>query len=116
MKYAICPEPISDAEFEACMHSPICRKLYEKYKMYGFEYIPQYFGTIKLSNDQEYFLEDVWETYGEMSANGLEALSHSEPPWQKARAGFAPNENCTAIISSVDMKEYYRSIYIGRNA
>ena len=114
--YAICPEPISDAVFEAWVHGPVCRQLYEKYRAYGFDYIPQGNATDAFTRDQESFLADVWETYGDQSANSLEALSHSEPPWQRARLGLDPKDRSGRVISPDDMAAYYRSIYTGGDA
>ena len=113
---AIRPQPISDAVFEAWVHGPVCRALYEKYRSCGFDYIPQTVSPHVFTRDEEAFLGDVWETYGDMSADGLEALSHNEAPWQKARAGLAEDEKCEKIISIKDMKEYYLSIYSGGDA
>lgn len=114
--YAICPEPISDAVFEAWVHGPVCRELYEKYREYGFSYIPQPATVPSFTPDENAFLDDVWETYGDISANALEALSHSEAPWQKARAGYQSNEPCNVPIKPTDMSLYYRSIYTGGDA
>ena len=114
--YAICPEPISNAVFEAWVHGPVCRQLYDKYKDYGFSYIPQCEVPPVFSPDESSFLEDVWETYGGMSANSLEALTHNEAPWQKARSGLAPDVLTSRIISPEDMRDYYRSIYEGGDA
>ena len=115
--FAICPQPISTAQFEAWVQGPVCRELYMKYKHYGFNYIPQ--GKTALGKfflDEESFLENVWNTYGKLSEVGLTALSQSEPPWKKARISCAPNENCHVLISAADMAEYYRSIYSGGDA
>lgn len=114
--YAICPAPISDAVFEAWIHGPVCSELYQKYKGYGFNYIPMAAAPTSFTPDEEAFLADVWETYGDMSANALEALSHSEPPWQKARIGMEPGMRGGRRISPKDMEEYYRSIYSGGDA
>lgn len=114
--YAICPEPLTDAEFQAWVHGPVCRVLYDVYKDYGFGYIPKISTPPTFSPDVTAFLCDVWETYGDMSANGLEALSHSEPPWQKARIGLDSSVPSEKAISPADMADYYRSIYIGGDA
>lgn len=114
--YAICPEPISDGAFEAWVHGPVCRALYNKYKDYGFSNIPQTDKPNCFTPDQEAFLNDVWETYGGLSANSLEALSHSEMPWQRARVGIDPSESCSTFINPKDMSEYYKSIYLGGDA
>lgn len=68
------------------------------------------------TKDEESFLSDVWFTYGDMTANSLEALSHSEPPWQKARMGLDPMDRSGRVICPEDMAEYYRSIYSGGDA
>ena len=46
-----------------------------------------------------------------MSANALEAQTHSEAPWRIARQGVNEFENSTNIISNKDMKAFYRKIY-----
>lgn len=114
--YAIQPEPLTGAVFEAWIHGPVCRELYDKYRRYGFEYIPQTEQPAVFTPAEEDFLGDVWDTYGNKTANALEALSHSEPPWQKARLGLAPDVGCNRAIDPDDMKNYYRSIYAGGDA
>ena len=115
--YAICPEPISDAVFEAWVHGPVCRELYDKYKEYGFDWIPMVENpSVKFNPIHAELLEDVWDTYGEQTANSLEVLSHREPPWQIARNGLPPNQPCSNPINPEDMKRYYRSIYSGGDA
>ena len=113
---AIFPHPISDGVFEAWVHGPVCHVLYEKYRGYGFGYIPQEEPPKVFDRDELAFLNDVWDTYGELSANALEALSHSEPPWQKARAGLDSSAPSSTPIKPEDMAEYYRSIYTGGDA
>ena len=58
-------------------------------------------------------LESVWMTYGDKSANELEALTHSEMPWRNARIGLSEDEPSNLKISEKDMHDYYLSIYIG---
>lgn len=115
--YAIFPYPIScDGVFEAWVHGPVCRALYAKHKGYGFDYIPRGNAPAVFGRDESAFLENVWDTYGDMSANSLEALSHSEPPWQKARAGLDSGAPSNVQIRPKDMADYYRSIYTGGDA
>lgn len=104
---------ISDAEFEAWAHGPVAPSLYRKYKNYGWNKIPK--GDTNRISDPEVLdlLESVWITYGDKSANELEALTHSEAPWRKARKGLREGESSNEKISREDMKKYYRSIYIG---
>ena len=56
-------------------------------------------------------LESVWMTYGEMSANALEAQTHIEEPWRRARHGIPDYQNCEVIIDTNIMEQYYRRVY-----
>lgn len=113
--YALNCRPIAEATFQAWIHGPVCPELYQEYRRYGFDAIPKASVPAFSQEDQE-LLEDVWETYGDQTANALEALTHTELPWQKARVGYASNEKCEIEIDPHDMMEYYRSIYSGGDA
>ena len=115
--YAIFTHPITaDGVFEAWVYGPVCPALYAKYKDYGFGYIPQYEPPVVFTKEEEAFLNDVWDTYGELYANALEALSQNEPPWQIARAGLDSGEPSNRVIKPDHMAEYYKSIYLGGDA
>lgn len=107
---------ISDTQFEAWAHGPVSPELYRKYKSYRWNYIEKQeeldFKIDEMSND---LLESVWITYGDKSANELEALTHVEAPWisARARAGASEGSSCSEAIADEDMKNYYRSIYAG---
>lgn len=113
--YALRNEPMVNEKFEAWVHGPVCPSLYPKYADYKFSYIPQNedFEDLGFSSDEVEILESVWETYGDLTGNALEALSHTELPWIKARGNCEPLEICKKEISTQDMRNYYQSIYIG---
>lgn len=103
---------LPDAEFQAWVHGPVCPALYQEYKEYGWNDIPQFDGELYPFNEKEIdVLESVWVTYGEMTANALEAHTHSEEPWQRARVGLAVYQNCENPIQNDWMKSYYRKVY-----
>lgn len=107
---------VNDTNFEAWAHGPVSSKLYDKYREYGWNDIPKIDSTPKIEDEKEVdLLEAVWETYGSMSANALEAQTHSEEPWKRARQldGAEEGDRCNQIISVKDMREYYLSIYAG---
>lgn len=107
---------ISDTNFEAWAHGPVSPELYQKYKNYHWQLIPKL--SVEGQNyvddsEAQDLLESVWITYGDRSANELEALTHTEFPWRNARRGYDPGEHCQVNISQNDMKNFYRSIYTG---
>ena len=107
------------SEFEAWVHGPVNRTLYQTFKGYGWH-------ELKITNCEEVMarmenlftpeqvevLEAVWSTYGEYGADQLEALTHTERPWLEQRVGLGKFESCHSVISSTTMKEYYKSIEV----
>jgi|SRR5579859_5522715 len=101
--------PLVKAEFQAWVHGPVNRQLYDRFKQYAWKPITDEVEMPKLPKDVLEHLEEVWQVYGVYSPFELERLTHSELPWQKARGGLAPDENCEVIISKTDMMEFFRS-------
>lgn len=100
--------------FQAWINGPIFPELYDKYKDYGWDNIEQKQDNSSLFDSKLLeLLESVWLTYGDKSANELEALTRIEYPWKNARKGLEEREVSDKGIEVKDMKEYYRSIYIG---
>ena len=103
---------VEDAEFEAWVYGPAAEMLYEKYKNYGWNCIPAT-ASCTLTPAEQDLLDSVWLTYGHLSAQELNALTHSEQPWIQARRGLQPLERTHKKISHAAMEEYYASIYAG---
>ena len=106
-------KPLFPDVIEAWVHGPVVPTLYQKYKSYGWQEIPQVkFDERRLSNTVLEVLGAVYNTYGSFSGEQLEALTHSEMPWQKARGSkLQPYEICTNPITLEDMKEFYLKLY-----
>lgn len=106
---------IDDTAFEAWAHGPVSPVLFNEYRDYKWNYIPQVDTPPVFDADSLDLLESVWITYGDRSANELEALTHTENPWKLARqrAGASEGDRCREDITALDMKNYYSSIYIG---
>ena len=105
---------INDTKFEAWVHGPVSPQLYEKYKEYGWNDIDKTEDNSSIFEPKVLeLLESVWETYGDQSANSLEALTHSEDPWKNARKGLSESEPSNTEIAPEDMRNYYCSIYSG---
>ena len=102
---------LPDNEFEAWVHGPVNPVLYGVYKNFFWNEIPQTEDNSITFNKRELdLLESVWETYGELSANAIEVLTHRETPWRNARLGLDEFDSCRKVISHEDMKNYYRKL------
>jgi uncharacterized phage-associated protein len=113
--------PLIDEDFEAWIHGPAIRSLWDHYKGRGnyfttwslkpedVEKIRNYFRQL-LHPEQLELIADVLKEYGDKSSYHLESLSHSEIPWREARNGYPPSERSEVIISKETMKRYYQSI------
>ena len=96
--------------FEAWVHGAVQPELYQKYRVYGFGYIPQVTDTRKIPEEFLSFAREIFNSYGQLDGDELEKLNHSEPPWKKARGTLKPWQGSRNIISNKDMEEYYRSL------
>jgi uncharacterized phage-associated protein len=119
-------QELVDDKFEAWLHGPVSRKIWNQYKTTAnvYDYInhPEDHETIKqnivfsLSEDQIDLIKSVFEEYGKLSAFELESLTHSEAPWQKARTGYDVGEGCEKEIDNLDMLIYYKTRLYGSNS
>lgn len=96
--------------FQAWIHGPVCPRLYNKYKEYGWHDIPQVHPKPKVSKDLESLLEQVWEAYGAFTADELEIITHNEMPWKNARKGYHKGDACSNEISDYDILRYYSNL------
>jgi uncharacterized phage-associated protein len=114
-----------DDEFQAWMHGPVTRKVWDHLKNYANvndniwlneesdkkTVIERVEAT--LSEDQRIFFKELLTEFGKKTAYELEWLSHEEDPWLKARKGYHPSERCEVIIDKVFMKEFYKGKLYG---
>ena len=105
---ALYDENLIEDDFEAWVHGPVCPKLYDTYKIYGFEYIPQEICTDEIPEEFLEFSKEVYEAYGDLTGNELESLTHTEEPWLSAREGYKPWQRCNCVIDENIMKAFYR--------
>lgn len=115
-------ESIIDDDFEAWLHGPVSRKLWDALKPHANIYdnvhlkkdkreiIKHFRGQV--ADEQKELIDDVLKEYGSESAYRLECMTHAETPWKEARRGYAPDDNCEAKISKDLMRNYYKqSLY-----
>ena len=108
--------PLFTEVIEAWVHGPVIPELYRKYKVWGWQSIPQVrdFNESKIPAGTLEVLRAVYDTYGGLTGMQLEALTHSEGPWQKARGDLYPDYPmavCNNPIEIEDMRSYYLNMY-----
>jgi len=96
-------------EMEAWVHGPVVRKVYGYYKEFNFSPIILKEGakSAELNEVEIRFLKNIWDVYGKYDANYLEALSHSEQPWQVARQGVESHAASDTKIHLKIAKAFY---------
>lgn len=94
--------------FEAWVHGPVSPDLYSRYRGWGWEYIPkgEHEVTFQETGIAD-FLDKVYDTYGDYTADELEKITHSEDPWNNARIGCSPGSYSRNPIALKDMRDYY---------
>lgn len=111
-------QALIEDEFEAWLHGPVSRRLWNHYKQIANIYDPIMCDVEpekaidafrgKVTEDQLELIDDVLKEYGHESAYALECLTHSEEPWIRARKGYAPDDRCEEVIDKNIMKEFYK--------
>jgi len=98
-------------DFEAWVHGPVARSLYDRFASFGWNPItPDTCTEMQLPEEVAAFLDEVWEVYGQYSAKRLEDLTHDEAPWVDARGDLDPLARCSHVISKDVMREYYSAV------
>lgn len=106
--------PLFDGKFQAWIHGPVNRELYDRFKdkksLYSDidseDIISEDFDDLSASDKAH--IDGVLETYAQFSGYQLETMTHSEDPWILARKGFLPIQRCEHEISEEMMGEFYR--------
>lgn len=109
---ALLNRPLFKETFQAWIHGPVCPQLYAFYACYGWKPIEKLKGNApKFHDDSIQVLKAVYRTYSKLTGAQLEALTHSELPWQIARSNIPPYEPSENIISTDVMGKFYVEKY-----
>lgn len=112
-------ELITD-RFQAWVHGPVSRKVYDRLKdksiLYSdLKYEPKPddidvdIEFDKLTSDQKALLTDVLTELSTWTGFQLESATHNEAPWKKARSGYGPADRCEVLISKETTRDFYKS-------
>lgn len=109
-----------DDDFEAWVHGPVSRKVFDLLKDKSLLYVDLKYvadGEIQsptehvqstLTKEQHEWVNYVLGEFSTLTGPELEALTHSEAPWVDARKGFGLADRCNNIIPKPAMAEFYR--------
>ena len=112
--------PLFDGKFQAWVHGPVSRTLYDRFRntknLYSIVSIedrrPAFNGS-GLSEDERAQIDAVLDAYGKYSGAQLEDLSHGEDPWIRARKGLPPAEHSEEALDEQVMAEFYKKRLAG---
>lgn len=109
-------QSLINEEFEAWVHGPVCRELFNTFRDKSLLYSdlahtgpdPTEDISNAITSDQYSLLDEVLSGLSEWTGPELERATHNEAPWKEARNGLGPADRCTAVISKDRMEEFYK--------
>ena len=122
MHLAYFDRPLIEDDFQAWLHGPVSRKVYDSVKglskLYNeVSYSPAQWEAetpdkllAKMLTDEQFeVVNDTIDGYSKMTSSQLENLSHSEYPWLNARIGYRVADRCEVVIEKSVMAKFYKS-------
>lgn len=107
-------EPLFKGKFQAWVHGPVNRDIYNRfssskslYSSIDIEDIRSDFDVKNIPSKGKKLIESVLETYGSYTGAQLEEMTHDEKPWKEARKGYRPSQRCEEDINEKTMQQYY---------
>lgn len=105
-----------EGRFQAWVHGPVNRQIYDRFKDSKFLYsvvsasdIQPDFSYEKLTVDERAQIDAVLSVYARFTSDQLEEMTHREDPWIIARGGIPLHERCENEIDESLMEEYYKA-------
>lgn len=120
---AYCPgffgEELLADKFEAWVHGPVCRKVFNEMKGASLLYSDMSYTPIAgidedsnfsdLSIDVRELINDVLSNLSQWNGIELERATHRELPWIEARKGYGEADKCHVEISKETTRAFYRT-------
>ncbi len=103
-------KPLFPEQIQAWASGPVVKELYNVHRgMFAVSDIAK--GSIgNLDATEKETIDAVLCAYGAKPAQWLADLTHMEQPWNDAREGYDPGDNCENEITLASMHEYYSSM------
>lgn len=103
-----------NTSFEAWVHGPVSRDLFDRFKdtknLYSQITVKDIVHKDADNLIDEYdrgFVNFILDNYAGFSGTELENMTHKDYPWIEARKGYEPLQHCTEVISEDTMKAFY---------
>ncbi|MGB4674871.1 MAG: type II toxin-antitoxin system antitoxin SocA domain-containing protein [Azovibrio sp.] len=116
-RLALKNERLFDGRFQAWVHGPVSRQLYDRfstthmmYDLLGPSDIRSTFNLEAMPKDVREHIDEVLEAYARFSGPQLEDMTHDEAPWIQARGDRKPSERCETEIDEALMGSFYRKL------
>ena len=107
--------PLFDGKFQAWIHGPVNRAIYDRFKFnktlyssIGIEDISSEFKEDLIDENSKVIINNVLDIYAQYSGYQLELMTHREEPWLKARAGYTEMQRCENEIDERLMHSFYK--------
>lgn len=107
--------PLFKEYFQAWVHGPVNREVFDRYKdtksLYSdieVDDIQNFDCFNELDQDAINHIDNILEGYAKYSGTQLEYMTHQEDPWIAARKGYLPMEICDEPIDNKIMEDYYK--------
>ncbi len=110
--------PLFREKFQAWVHGPVSPELYQEYKTHGWREIPQLNEHVFENQEQSVIdiIESVYASYGDLSGDELEILTHEEDPWLVARNGLPDHAPSQTMIEDEVIRNFYsKKFEFGQN-
>lgn len=105
-------EPLFDEDFQAWVHWPVLRSLYNEYSgAFPWAVISKDISKDHFTAEDSgiiWFLEEICTVYMPYWWYELELMTHKELPWVEARQGLNAFTNSENTISKETIQSYYR--------
>jgi uncharacterized phage-associated protein len=112
---AINKAPLFNGKFQAWVHGPVNRQIYDRFKDVKSLYsgvtvadIRPGFNIDALDRACKLHIDGVLDVYAPFSGSELEDLTHQEEPWIEARKGYSAAQRCEAELNEETMASFYR--------
>lgn len=106
--------PMFEGEFQAWVHGPVNREIYNLYKATKYTYSPITLEDMtdkevasKLTENELLHVNNILDAYAGYTPTQLEFMTHNEAPWQESRKGLTQYARGEKVINEGHMAEFY---------